>query len=475
MIPPIPYISPGPDYGMDTKYRVFRQAGAGIYGMVSIFPLESGFCIADAEVIKHIASTRSVFKKHLEDYGILQTFGNHLLVAEGEEWKKQRRICAPAFSDKNNRLVWTTTINFIDKIINTWPTDETVRIRDVCKDLTLPLALCVIAKAGFGRDVPWTDEAPPPAGHTFTFKQSLSTFSENQMLPLVMPAWGWRLRKHWRHVKQANDELLMYIREMVKLRRESTDGLALPTAVQTHDLFSQLVEARDSNEMLTEDELVANVLLFMIAGHETTGHTLAIMLGLLALYPEEQGRVVDQIKELHDDEANLTYDDMRKLTYAMAVMYETLRLYPMVPIVIRRPVSDTTLTVGCPPEHVQIHNVSTSTRTFIFASGIHYNPMYWDDPEEFLPGRFMDVNWNRDAFIPFLVGPRACIGRRFAETMVIAALLKLVPKYSVSVDETRFKPIPGESILDRRQRFLNPKTKLSLTPAALPLVFTPRA
>ena len=71
MIPPIPYISPGPDYGMDTKYRgrslktwnvtlcrpshfflAFKQAGAGIYGMVSVFPLESGFCVADAEAIK---------------------------------------------------------------------------------------------------------------------------------------------------------------------------------------------------------------------------------------------------------------------------------------------------------------------------------------------------------------------------------------------------------------------------------------
>ena len=116
----------------------------------------------------------------------------------------------------------------------------------------------------------------------------------------------------------------MYIREMVKLRRESQGRPNFPTAVQTHDLFSQLVEARDSNEMLTEDELVgellprtasvssqitkywlANVLLFMIAGHETTGHTLAIMLGLLALYPAEQDHVLNQIKELHDNEAEL--------------------------------------------------------------------------------------------------------------------------------------------------------------------------
>lgn len=67
------------------------------------------------------------------------------------------------------------------------------------------------------------------------------------------------------------------------------------------------------------------------------------------------------------------------------------------------------------------------------------------------------------------------VATRFAEATVVAVLAKLLSKYSVSIDETRFKSIPGESMLDRRQRLINPTTRLTLTPAALPLLFTPRS
>lgn len=69
------------------------------------------------------------------------------------------------------------------------------------------LALCVIAKAGFGQDVHWADDIPPPAGHKLTFLYSLKVFTENIFLSLIMPRWAWGLRERWRHVKLANEEL----------------------------------------------------------------------------------------------------------------------------------------------------------------------------------------------------------------------------------------------------------------------------
>ncbi|KAF8597590.1 cytochrome P450 [Ceratobasidium sp. AG-I] len=470
MLPQIPYIAPSSNYAWSSKYKMFERAGAGVYGMVSVFPPEAGLCVSDVEALKQIASGRSAFRKRFEDYALLRIFGSNLLVAEGEEWKRQRRICAPAFSDRNNHLVWATAMGFMNDVIESWAPGEVIRIHDVCEEFILPVALCVIAKAGFGQDVHWTDAAPPKAGHRLTFLYSLKVFYENIFLPLIMPNWAWGLRKHWRHVKLVNDELGIHIREMIQSRRESQDH-----DTQRHDLFSQLVNARDGNETLSEDELVGNVMIFLVAGHETTGHTLAILLGLLALYPGEQEQAAQEIKNLRNGEGDLTYDDMRRLPYALAVMYETLRLYPMVTILIRDAVADTHLTFGHATDQTQVRHVPASSRAFIFMSGVHYNPSYWDDPEEFVPARFMDTNWNRDAFIPFSLGPRACIGRRFAETTVVAVLAKLLSKYSITIDESRFKSIPGESMLDRRQRFLNPTMKLALTPVPLPLVFTPRA
>lgn len=115
----------------------------------------------------------------------------------------------------------------------------------------------------------------------------------------------------------------MHVHEMIQSRRENQGCPA-----QRHDLLSQLVDARDANQALSEEELVGelqvfqtqcslltavvsgNVLIFLIAGHETTGHTLAILLGLLALYPEEQDQVVGQIGSLervHGDLVNKNF------------------------------------------------------------------------------------------------------------------------------------------------------------------------
>lgn len=103
---------------------VFKQVGSGIYGMLSLFPTAGTICVSDVEAIKvrccstsyrfktnllywnyqQMTSGRSGFRKNVSDYGMLKAFGNNILVVEGDEWKRQRRICAPAFSDVGSSL-----------------------------------------------------------------------------------------------------------------------------------------------------------------------------------------------------------------------------------------------------------------------------------------------------------------------------------------------------------------------------------
>ncbi|KAG8747684.1 hypothetical protein FRC11_012266, partial [Ceratobasidium sp. 423] len=428
-----------------------------------------------------VSYSRNKFTKNTEDYTILKGFGNNLLVTEGDEWKRQRRIAAPAFSDKNNQLVWETAKGFSNQMINTWKDEEPTVVCDVSEDLSLPLSLCVIAKAGFGQDVFWGSDAVP-LGHKLTFKDALSITSKTMHLPLILPNWAWGLRKSWRGAKQAHDELRLYLHEMIKVRRQLKEQQVQEFLDQKHDLFNQLIYARDADDMLTEDEL--------IGGHETTAHTFAIMLGLLALYPDVQDKLVKQIHGLQKEYEDLSYSHINELTYAMAVVYETLRLYPMVAGLPKRATADTTIAIGLPP-HSQTIQVSASTPVHVSSTGVHYNSSYWENPNDFDPERFMDPHWNRDAFIAFSLGPRACIGRRqaisdlitegntnpkirFAETSLIAEVVALVSKYKISIDETRFKPLDGETILKQRERLINPEERLTLSPAPISLVFSPR-
>ncbi|CAE6464616.1 unnamed protein product, partial [Rhizoctonia solani] len=256
-------------------------------------------------------------------------------------------------------------------------------------------------------------------------------------------------------------------------RRELKEEQMQELIEDKYDLFNQLIYARDAKDMLSEDELIGNVFIFLVAGHETTAHTFAITLALMALYPEVQEKLAKQVQELECKHGVLNYSHIHLLTYAMAVVYETLRLFPMVGLMPKKATANTTITVGVPP-FTETLQVPASTKVHVFSTGLHYDPSYWENPDAFNPDRFMDPHWNRDAFIAFSLGPRACIGRRFAETTLVAKVATLISKYKVSIDESRFEFIEGESILERRSRLINPELRLTLSPAPASLVFSRR-
>ncbi|CAE6518284.1 unnamed protein product [Rhizoctonia solani] len=475
MIPRIPFISAGPGHGFQLKRTLIDKVGMDIYSGVGVFPVTSAYYVSDLDAVKQILASRGAFKKHAYDYRMLTIFGNNLLSAEGDEWRRQRRIVAPVFSDKNNRLVQSSAKKFVDQMVDTWGYEAPTRIEDVDGDITMQITLCIIAKAGFGQEIEWGNDGQAPEGHKLTFKQALLTVSHNLALIIVFPKWmlGWR--KEWAVVRDAYAELRLYFQEMISSRRaENTPGSRIQ-AEEQHDLFNQLILAHDDTNTLSEEELIGNVFLFLFAGHETTAHSLAFTLGLLAIYPKEQRKVIEQIQELQPENHDFKYEDLPKYTYVLAVLYEALRLYPIGPGLPRRAASDTTLT------HTPHHTtkpaslpIKDGALVVVNVAGVHYNPNYWDDPNDFIPARFLDPNWDRDAFLPFLTGPRACIGRRFAETTAVTVLVRLLSKYTVSVDETRFNFIEGEPIHSLRERFLGAAARTTLTPRKFPLVFTPR-
>ncbi|KAG9099705.1 hypothetical protein FS749_000633 [Ceratobasidium sp. UAMH 11750] len=379
-------------------------------------------------------------------------------------------ICTFRPLKRNNRLVWSTTTELVDQLAASWAQDGPTRIHDVCEDITRPLALCVIANAGFGQDTKWSDNEVVPANHCLTFKKALNIVNDNIILPLVLPDWAWNLRTQWKLVKQAHEEVLSYLHEMIRSRRGQPDERSTVETTEKYDLFSQLLGAHDADDKLTTEELIGNIFIFLIAGHETTAHALAFLFGLLALYPNEQDKLVLHIEQHRPATRDFVYEDLQKLTYVTATLYETLRLYPPVINIPKYTPVDTAIQLS----PTQTLSVPSETRASISVPGLHYNPNYWDDPFKFSPSRFLDPSWNRDAFIPFAVGPRSCIGRRFAETTVVAFLVRFLPKYCISVDKTVFKDIPGESMLERRERLMNAKSLISLYPTKPLLVFTPR-
>ncbi|KAI0052106.1 cytochrome P450 [Auriscalpium vulgare] len=469
LLPRIRCLTPGSDRGRTLKHQEFQEAGWDGLMVVSAWPRSSAVLIlVDSAAIKEVTTARVRFPKPVARYKVLTMFGGNIVASEGAEWKKYRKISAPAFSEKNNKLVWDETVLIMEDLFkNIWH-DDTITV-DHALDITLPIALFVIGVAGFGRRVSWQDDVAIPEGHQLTFKEALHEVSTHIALKAFLPDWAFGLKKSWKKAGLAFDELNTYMLEMVRARRTAEKK------EERYDLFSSLMDASEGENgesILTDRELTGNIFIFLLAGHETTAHTLCFTLGFLALYPDIQERLFQEIVSVGSGHGEIpTYEDIHKLSYATAVFYETLRMVPPVVVIPKESAEDTTLTVGNTEGVRTAVPVPRGTLITIQVNGLHHNPRYWEDPHTFKPERFLG-DWPRDAFIPFSAGPRACIGRKFFETEGIAIMCSIISKYKVEVKEE--PQFANETFEERKTRVLKAKAGLTTTPVRVPLVFKRR-
>ncbi|EDR04917.1 uncharacterized protein LACBIDRAFT_303797 [Laccaria bicolor S238N-H82] len=470
--------------------------------MTSLWPsVKTSLILADAAAIKvpksstlrvmqmlkrsaqEVTTSRARFPKPLEDYEPLKIFGPSILTSEGEEWKRYRKVAAPAFSDRNYKMVWDETVRVVNGFFDTaWGDQEIVVVDHCVSDITLPISLCIICAAGFGKRLEWNDDLTPiPQGHKMSFKESIEIVCSKFGHRATFADWWLNLTEDGCRIKLAFDELEVYMFEMIKER--------LSMGKREHsDLFSNLLASSFNDEFgataLTEAELIGNIFVFLFAGHETTAHTLCFTFALLALYPDEQEILFQHIKSVLSD--GRTPSGL--LNDADAII---LRLNKAT-FLLKQSAEDTTLNASNSRGEKTTIPVPKGTQLQISAPGVHYNPRYWEDPHAFKPSRFLNPDWPRDAFIPFSAGPRACIGRkfviprfhqltlhgltdlrrRFFETEGIAILTMLVTKYKITVKEE--PQFAGETFEQRKERIMKAIGAITLTPIRVPLVFSRR-
>ncbi|KDQ10000.1 hypothetical protein BOTBODRAFT_36620 [Botryobasidium botryosum FD-172 SS1] len=493
----IPGLSMPRMYKWEQKYKLYQKTGWDIYSGISVWPKATvSFSVADASAIKEIVQDKARFPKPA--FAILALYGPNVVTAsDNDEAKRHKKVAAPAFSERNNKLVWRETSRIIGEIFADWGDKEAVSINHIV-DITLPLALHVISAAGFGRPISWQDEVRSgaqgaiPAGHLMSYQEAIETVCKGVFTRLLVPSWAMGFRTRWRKIAVAFHELGQYMSEMIESRRKEGDTIKTDEDGELYksDLFSNLLAASDAEGVsgkgvLSEQELMGNIFIFLLAGHETTAHSLAFAMGLLACYPEEQQKLYEHINSVLPDGRSPRYEDIPLLTRSLAVFYEAMRLYPGVPAIGKTATCDTTLTINASipsgadvtdGKHDQRKTVFVPKGTFIMLDvlGLHYNPRHWSNPDVFNPERFMKADWNRDAFMTFNAGSRACLGRRFSEIEAVTALTMILMRYKIELNGDLFQIIPGEAPRATRERLLKVTQGITLAPVRLPLVFRRR-
>lgn len=187
-------------------------------------------------------------------------------------------------------------------------------------------------------------------------------------------------------------------------------------------LINLLVHAKDeeTNTSLTYQQIVDNVKIFYLAGHETTSSLVTVTFYQLLRHPEIIKKIQNELDLVLGNDKEITIEHIEKLTYLQCVIKESLRIRTPAGAITRETNEDV---------YIGKYFVPKGTRVMISVHSMHHDPNYWCKPEEYIPERFMDTNdttLRADGYyLPFSAGPRICIGQRLAreEGLVFLALV----------------------------------------------------
>jgi cytochrome P450 len=356
------------------------------------------------ELVRRVLLDSKTFDKNMRSYARMRVLvGTGLATSDGELWRRQRRISQPAFHRQKIRDFGDVMVRFSVATREAWLRQSGPI--DVVADMTR-LTLGVVCEALFGGDEP-----EDTAVFARSFGEVLGYFVDrlNRLwyLPLSVPTPA-NLR-----CRRSLADLDGAVYRMIARRRARFGE----QAGESTDLLGRMMQARDSEtgEGMSDVQLRDEVVTMLLGGHETTAMTLSWAIALLARHPAIQDRLHAELRS--SDEPT------DELPYLRMVVDETLRLYPPIWLVARNAAKD---------EDLGGHSIPAGTAVFISPYVLHRSPSLWEAPTVFWPDRFAPDRIDEQhahAFIPFISGPRQCIGNNFALLEARLALAVLAKRF----------------------------------------------
>ncbi|MFY0527511.1 cytochrome P450 [Archangium gephyra] len=389
-------------------------AGLGSYGDVSSFHLgrKRFYFVNHPELIRKILTSQNYVRTVLSRNLMESFLGRGLFSQEGENHLRQRRLMQPAFHHKRIEGYGAVMEGYATRMLEGWKDGET---RDISHDM-MRLTFEIVSKTLFDAD---TGEEASRVGEAFT--AIMRAINKEYPLYTVLPAWV--PVKRWGASRRAVEALKGITRTIIQERRASETDRG--------DLLSMLLMARDEDGTgMTDEQVGAQTLSLLFAGHETTANLLSWTWLLLSRNPDIRHKLQEEVDRVLGGRPP-SVADLPKLKYTESVVRETLRVYPPAWYAERAPLEDTELGGYRIPAHAPI---------IISVYVTHRDGRFFEQPERFWPERFLGVEDRQlPAYLPFGGGTHLCIGNRFAlmeAQLLVAAIaqryeLELAPGVEV--------------------------------------------
>ncbi|XP_047352250.1 cytochrome P450 9e2-like [Vespa velutina] len=396
--------------------------------------------IRDPELLKEITVKQfDHFPDHrgFVDETIDPIFGKNIFSLRGERWKEMRNTLSPSFTASKMRFMFDLVSKCSNEFVNYFVDHPEAAKEIEMKDAFTRYTNDVIATVAFGISV----NSMKNRDNIFFRKGVESTkfdgllnaikFTLLRTCPKFMKLIGIGFLTP-STAKFFND----IVRETVQARDEN--GIIRP------DMIHLLMQARDKESSnLDIQDIVAQAFIFFLAGFDTSSTLMCFMVHELAVHQEIQDRLRQEIDEvLLRTNGELTYEELSKMEYMEMIINETLRKYPPAIFLDRLCAKRTVIPPSLPNGKEII--IEADTSIWIPSFGFHHDPKYFPDPEKFDPERFSEENKQSIipyTYLPFGMGPRRCIGERFALMETKIVIVNILKKFIIKRTSKTTDPV----------------------------------
>ncbi|XP_055030178.2 thromboxane-A synthase isoform X1 [Misgurnus anguillicaudatus] len=423
--------------------------------------------VADPDMLRQVMVKEfNKFPNRMTMRGGTKPMTESLIALKDDRWKRVRSILTPSFSAAKMKemvpLIKTATDTLLNNLKTHAESGESFDIHRCFGCFTMD----VIASVAFGTQVDSQNNPDDPFVHqaskffSFTFFRPLVIFFV--AFPFLLNPLAGLLPNKSRD--SMNSFFISCIQKIIKQRDD------LPAEQRRKDFLQLMLDARSSSEflsvehfdvvnhadeqacpeqetasgqensqssghesakrvqqkrMMTEDEIVGQAFIFLLAGYETSSNTLGFVCYLLAIHGDCQDRVQQEVDEFFTRHETADYTNIQELKYVDMVICEALRLYPPAFRYAREIEQDCVINGQLLPKGGSLE---------IPAGFLHYDPEHWPEPEKFIPERFTpEAKASRHPFVylPFGAGPRSCVGMRLAQLEIKMALVHIFRRFNV--------------------------------------------
>ncbi|MEM8581240.1 MAG: cytochrome P450, partial [Pseudomonadota bacterium] len=380
-------------------------------------PFFRSYLVNDPRLVREVLQERpqEFPKSDRVAEGLRPLLGESVFLTNGTVWERQRRIIDPAFEGGRVRDSFPAMQQAAAQAVarlSACAAADAVEIEEQASHA----AADVIFRTLFS--IPIEDRVATEVFRAFqAYQRSQPILNLGAFLPL--PRWA--PRPFRRTTKTAAAEIRALLTGLCETRAAEIAAGTAP-----NDLATKIMTTRDpeTGQGFDPEEMVDQVAIFFLAGHETSASALAWALWLLAAHPEIQDRVAAEVAEL--DPLSMPFSALSKLPLTRDVFREALRLYPPVPMMVRQ-------TTG--PRIWRDRRIPKAAQIVLSPWHLHRHERFWDSPDTFDPDRWArpeNQDSQRDAYLPFSSGARVCVGAGFAMAEGVILLSALIGRFRVA-------------------------------------------